>query len=248
MITIQVNIDGAIHILETAAEHATFLDKPLKLFGEYLKKKAGDRLKAGNFAPLSSGTTHARVLKGLARVESKLHIDLRKAVKRATTAQLGEQSVLNKMIRSVGGGGKFVPEDTKGTRNRTAVISEFQRRNRRQGLHGKFSTRSQIAESAQKLTLKQHASLTNRTRSAIKKAVSKQILGRISQILEVKVDYGDVSVKSKSTKEWTEVHNTGGTVGHGSKIPQRQYLLVEEDDLAILEGLIKEHVLEPLVK
>lgn len=219
MFSIHVNIDGLDHKLDLASEHANKIDEPLKKFGQYLKAKATARLKGGNFAPLSTGTTHARVLKGLARVESKLNIELKKAKKRAAM-KFGEGVV------------------SKGVTSRLSTLSAFQSRNRRGG--------APIA-GAQKLSLKQSQSLTNRTQRAIKKAVSKQILGRISEVLEVIVGDGGVTLESKTTKRWTDIHNKGGTAGHGSKIPQREYLKIEEEDLAILEGLLKEHILEPLV-
>lgn len=236
MITIQVNVDGVVHKMDTLAERARDLDRPLKRFGAYLRKRAIERYKAQDFTPLAESTLRARAQEGLNSLERKLEKDVRKAEKRSRP-----QAKPSFLQRALGiASPAILGPASRGVRNRESVLSEFRRRHRRgsEGLKGSAGGKA--------LSVKQLASLDRREEKAVTKAMNAPILGGLPGTLVVEVQRGTVTLVSRTREHWTDVHNKGGTAGHGAKIPKRETIKLEQQDLAVLKQILEGWLVEPL--
>ena len=232
--TIVVNIDGLTRKFDTLAESARDLDKPLKKFGGYLRKRAIERYKAQDFAPLAESTIAHRTEKGKRSLEKKLHKDIRKALAKEAPPKV-KQSFVERLMGAAPVG--LVTAPGRAARARMSVLAEFQRTHRR-GVGGLAA-----GAGGKELSIKQLASLGKREDRAVAKAVGKPILGSLPGTLEVIVGRGSVTLISKTSEGWTDVHNQGGSAGHGAKIPKRETVKVEDRDLDVLGEILKEHML-----
>lgn len=239
MFTIEVNIDGAVHKLETLAEAAQDLEKPLNIFMAHLRQRALKRYKAQAFAPLAQSTLEKRAQRGLQIMEQKLTRDLRKAFGRARKAR-GSKGLLRKLIEGQAGRAMedVLSENTRGVQNRKAVLAAFQRQHSNLK-RGRFM---EVA-SGQELTLKQQTSLGERTARQVKSTMQRPILGGLPRTLKWEVSGDTGMLMSKTREEWSEVHNEGGTAGHGAHEPERETITIETEDIEYFESVLKDHLL-----
>lgn len=242
MFTVRVEIDGLERKMDTLANVASDLTPALKRMGGHLKSRATERYKAQSFAPLAQGTLEKRAQRGLQTLERKLERDYRKAKKRAwdtvrakgaaprgAIARALARMTLADMVE-----GQGAVMSTKGVQNRLKVLDEFRRRHRR-GAGGAA------------LTEKQAQSLNQREARAVGKQVGKPILGGLSRTLVVRLNGGgSVTLWSQTFERFSDIHNEGGTAGHGANIPARMTITVDEKDLAVFVEILKEELLLPL--
>ncbi len=243
MITVRVEIDGLVRTFETVAESARDLSPALRQFGGYLRKKAKAKYDAQDFAPLAAATVAGRALKGLHSLEGKLKTDVRRALKRSRLSRGAPAGILGRVLTSTAT--RHVLEDlasgqSKGARNRQAVLAAFQRQH---ALGGKSRLES---AGATPLTFRQQLSLNARADRAVTRQVGKPILGGLSKTLVVEVGEGTVTLKSKTHGVWSEAHNAGAVVGHGAKLPKRETVKLEADDLDVFGSILEHHLLRPL--
>src|SRR5262245_24816246 len=122
-----VGIDGLYRRFDTLADVSSDLERPLTKFGNYLRKRAIERARAQDFAPLAESTLQKRAQKGLRQLERKITRDVRKATRRDREAPRG-------LFARLFGAGRAAEElgalSTRGVKNRMAVLAEFQRRHR----------------------------------------------------------------------------------------------------------------------
>lgn len=236
MFTVHIDIDGAIHKFDTIAENANDLTAPLRVFGGFLRKKAIERYKAQDFAPLAESTIEKRAQKGLRSMEKKLQRELTRAYKNARRARGDGRGFLARLVNKQV---SLATEDaissgTRGVQNRLAVLAVFQQRHR-----------PNLKERAQgkALTLKQAQGLSMRTVRAVQKAVGAPILGQLPRTLAVTVGPGTMTLRSRTHEEWSAAHNEGATVGHGAKLPKRETIKLEASDLEVFAGILKDHML-----
>jgi hypothetical protein len=240
MLHLEVNLDGLERKLDLAIDNAADLEKPLRIFGGYLRKKAVEKWKAQDFAPLAASTIEHRTQKGLRRLERKLFRDVKRALGKTRTAQ--PRGILARLL---GVGSEDVGHGTsKAVLRRQAVLAEFQRRHGRTGEKGALAGRMDLPE----LSLKALISLGGREDRAVAKAVGKPILGWWQKGMKVDVQGDVVSLTAQSHRHWTEIHNEGGTAGHGAQIPKRETLKLDEHDLDVLEDLVKDWIVKPLAE
>lgn len=238
MLSLEVDVEGVITRLETAALRADDLAPALARFGGYLRTKARAKYAAQDFAPLAESTIEKRTQKGMRALESKLRQDVRKAVRRA-----GERSGDPGLLRRLFGAGSITSEvigqQSKGAARRQKVLDEFLRRRRKgSDLKGVMG--------GKELSLKQLTSLGARTDRAVAKAVGAPILGKLADSLVVKVDGDSVTLTSRTGEQWSEAHNAGDTVGHGAKLPKRETIKLESEDITELTKILREHCLTAL--
>lgn len=240
-----VDADGVYKKFDLAIDRVHDLDRPLRKFGAHLRRRAIERYKAQNFAPLARETLEHRAAKGLHSLERKLSTDVRKATRRAA-GEPAPKGLLGRALAILGAEpAPIAVGSTRGVRNRQSVLQAFQEQ---QGFqHGRRKNQSILMSSGgTPLSLKAQASLDKRVGRAIARAVNKPILGGLPGTLDVEVSLGTVVLRSHTDKPWTAVHNDGGQAGNSATIPQRETIKVEESDLVVLSELLKEHVLEPL--
>jgi phage gpG-like protein len=238
MLTLTVDVSGAIEKLDTIATSADDLSPAMKTFGEYMKRRALERYRQQDFEPLKEGTIGNRAAKGLASMESKLRGDLKKAIKRGG-GQRPPRSLLERVFGGAGQRGvdTVLGSSSRGAKNRLAVLVEFTQK------HRQGKNRLEAAAGAKGLTLKQQQSLAVRTVRAVSKSVSRPILGRLPETLEVQVNGSTMTLASRTGKHWTAIHNEGGRAGRGADIPARPTIFVEQSDLDVLISLLKSHML-----
>lgn len=221
----KVNLDGVEHKMQTLALSAADLEEPLRVFGAYMLKKAKRKYEAQNFPPLAQSTIAHRVSKGMRSIERKLNRDLRRAG--------------NKLGKGVIE--QIAAQSSRGYKNRAAVLGAFQRQ------HGFRLTKTGLDQRAnlQELSVKQAASLTERTARAVDKAVNKPILSGLVDTLNFDVSGGSMTLRSTTAREWSNVHNAGGQAGHGATIPKRETIAIEPVDLEVLASILKSYLLLP---
>ncbi len=240
--TLIVNTEGIDRKFDLVINKASDIDGPMRRMGAHLKQKALAKYKAQAFQPLAASTLKERAQKGLSRMESKLQKDVGKAYKRQNGGVQMQKGFLASALAAIAGepGGALLGGQSRGVTNRLAVLSEFQRRHRK-------GSSVLMTYSGKPLSIKQLSSLDARTERSVSKAVGKAILGRLGDSLQVTVGFGNVKLESRTSGTWSAVHNDGGEAGHGAKIPKRETLKLDEEDMRVLEELLKEHLLEPLV-
>lgn len=69
---------------------------------------------------------------------------------------------------------------------------------------------------------------------------SRPLLGKLPTALATKVSRQ--SLRSISRVPWSDVHRTGGTVGHGAKLPGRDFLWASGQALGAIAGLVSAHL------
>ena len=223
-----------IHKLETAALEAQDLSIPLRILGSRLKRRALERYKGQAFPPLAASTLEHRASKGMASLEGKLRRDVRRAKQREASKRSPPGFMAKLLGASVG---DVAVGESRGVQNRVAALLEFQRRHRRGGLY--------YAAGGKALSLKQHASLTERETRAVARAVGGPILGQLPRTLQVVIEEGSVTLRSRTHEEWSSAHNEGATVGHGAKLPQRETVTLDDSDIEFFITVLKEHHLMP---
>jgi hypothetical protein len=242
MFSIAVELDGLNWKADTLADSAADLELPLKIFGGYLRKRALARYAAQSFPGLAASTIEKRVAKGLKRLERKLQRDLRQAFKRARLARGPQRrSLLERVLDNTAV--RHAMEDSlgsksRGVQNRLSVLAEFQRQHRAGSL-------VELAQ-GKPLSIKQQASLQAREERAVDKAVGAPILGQLPKTLQVVVDGGSVTLRSRTHETWSKAQNDGATVGHGAQLPERKTIELEQDDLEVLVAILKHHILLPV--
>ncbi len=240
MFAVVVNIDGLIRKFDTLANSADDLNKPLKQFGGYLRKRALERYKAQDFVPLAESTIKKRAGKGLRSMNKKLLRDVRGALKRARSKR-APRGLIEKLLTSKAvqhSLDNVIDSQAKGVRNRLAVLSAFQGQHR--GIGG--VSRLELAADAKPLSIKQLAGLGSKTDKAVAKAVGKPILGGLAKTLKITVDSGTVTLTSLTHQTWSDAHNAGD--GHN---PKRETIKLEESDLDVFGTILEEHFLLPFV-
>jgi hypothetical protein len=233
---------------DTCAISSHDLEPALRKFGAHLRRKALAKYKAQDFEPLAPATVDKRAEKGIAGLEKKLHKDLRSAVRRARSKNAVPRGMLARLL-----GAKPVEDgthlNTRGVRNRQSVLAAYQKRHGRsagQGIYSEGLSGIYLADRVDlsPLTLKQMVSLTTRENRAVSKAIGKPILGNLPNSLKVEIEGTAVTLASRVHEHWTAAHNEGATVGKGAKLPKRETIALDADDLDVFAAILKEHHLE----
>ncbi len=82
---------------------------------------------------------------------------------------------------------------------------------------------------------------STRLRSAGKRrGRPRKILGKLPTALITKSDRRKIAMASRVP--WSEVQRSGGTVGHGARIPARNFLYASENVLWVIAGIIGRHL------
>lgn len=246
MLSVVVNVEGVLRTLETSALLASDLEKPLAMFGGYLRNRALARYEAQGFQPLAEATLQARARKGLGQLEGKLQRDLDKATERARGMR-SPRGLLAQLLEAPGMTDAIVGE-TKGVRNRRAVLAEFQRLHVKRASKLRQQSGFQRQVGARPLSIKQHVSLVKRIQRAVAKAMDAPILGKLPRTLVVLADGDTMQMVSATHAEFTDVHNEGGEAGHGAREPKRETVVLETHDLDVLVAILEHHALAPFEK
>lgn len=232
MFWIKFQMDGIEYKCDTLAASAADLHEPLARFMGYMRKKAHAKYERQNFAPLADSTMKKREERGRHSLERKLARDVRRAQKRAGGGRKGD--VLADVLAV----------QTRGMKNRLAVLAEFQRRHPKM-FEGRKNGIVADALHLKPLTAKQVESLDARQTRAIERAKARPILGGLPRTLVIQIGNGSGTLVSRTHEEWSEAQNSGATVGHGAQLPERKTIELESVDIHVFESILKDHLLKP---
>lgn len=205
-------------MLETVAESLEDLQLPLQLWNKYYRAKVQKKFDEGGpgWQPTKKSETQSEA-KALPDEALKQVADA--MLRRKLTNELRRAS--RKYARGKG--------TAKALQRRYAVLQEFERI-AAGGLPVATLSADKRLEKSVKNLRQRHARATTKAQG--------RTLGRIASSIKSKVAKYSVTVFSEIP--YSAVHNDGGTAGHGAKIPQRQFLDVDDDDLKVLAGLIED--------
>jgi phage gpG-like protein len=246
VLTVEVNTEKGVRRLRTAALIAADLEEPLARFGGYLRKKAIARFEAQDFPALSDATIKHRAAAGLKTLEKKLVQDLTKA-KRRDQKSRAPKGLLAQIFASGAVDAAMAP-DSRGVKNRTAALAEFQRLHIKRVSSKRLESGFERAMGAKPLSLKGQASLAARAGRAVARAVGQPILGNLPRTLSVLADGDTMRMVEATYGEWTEIHNRGGSAGKGAQEPKRETVVLETHDLDVLASILEDHCLAPFLE
>jgi hypothetical protein len=244
VITLEINVEGAVRKFELATIMAEDLEEPLTRFAKYWFARTKAHYEAQNFAPLAQSTIDKRAQAGLRTLERRLKRETKKARDRAMAAT-GKRStwvasVLG-LASATAAAAAAIAGQTRGVRNREAVLAALQAKHRGKRKGGD----DDVVKSDQVLTLKQSQSLAMRVVRAVSRSINRKILGALDKSTFVEVRGDAVTLMAETAKSWSEAQNDGGTVGHGAVLPKREAIMFEPHDEAVLISILKDHLLLP---
>jgi phage gpG-like protein len=223
VIAVRVSVGGNFREIETTAQTLDDLEIPLELWNKYKRKKVQEIFDAGGpgWPPKETGggagenrSSEASVRR---RADQIMRVKLQKELRRAQRKYVNAKGDASKSAAAM--------------KRRYTVLKEFERLAAGGEPSGASTGDAKLDASVHRLR-ERHA------RAAVKAA--SRPLGRIAASIKSKVE--KFSVEIKSTIPWAGAHNEGDTVGHGAELPQRQFLDVTEEDLAVLLILITTYV------
>lgn len=220
-ITLTVNTEGAEHKIQAIVDSLEDLKPALAAFNLYKRKQVQEIFDAEGPGWLATK-----------REQSDNHADV--AEKRiAASKQLADQMLRKKLKRDVQRAQKRELKG-KGTAEavarRYAVLKEFERL-----AAGGSPTYGTTGDA--KLDKSVHG-LRNRMQKAHTKVANRK-LGRMASSIQSKLTKYDLTIQS--IIPWSQAHNKGATVGHGAKLPQRQFLDITDQDIKMLIQIIEDH-------
>jgi phage gpG-like protein len=223
VITLRVSVNGNLREVETIAEHLSDLEVPLKAWNQYKRKQVQEIFDAGGpgWPQKKEGGSGDGARGSEASVRRRaddiLRNKLRKELKRAQRRHASGRGDATKSAAAMA--------------RRYAVLKEFERIVSGGEVRLGSTGDAKLDKSVRGLR-DRHA------RAAVKAAA--RPLGRIAQSIKSKVEKHAVEIKS--TIPWAGAHNEGATVGHGAKLPERQFLDLTDADVDVLLILITMHV------
>lgn len=234
MISIEFKVDGAVHKLETLASSAEDLPEPLHVFGRYKVLHSRAAFDAQSFEPLAPSTVAKRARAGVRKAEKSLQRDVARATvkARASVTPRGLQRIFGvpSALRDA------AAASSRSVQRSRAMLGELRRQ------HG-IKDDLKSAASGSGLTVAQLARVGEKAKKAAEKEVAKPILGRLRNSLGAKVSGDSVTVREGTVTHWSSVHNSGGTAGHGARIPQRTTLELTNDDVEVFKQMLTDHLL-----
>jgi phage gpG-like protein len=75
-----------------------------------------------------------------------------------------------------------------------------------------------------------------------KRVVGKKVLlGRLPKMNQIKIT--GTTVRQENLVPWSDVHNSGGSAGHGAQEPARTWLSIDEQDQVVLREIVRDSLL-----
>jgi len=233
---IDVDVSGMRRKWKLVMDAASDLDEPLRQFGRYLREKSKRRFQAQGpgWPELASSTQERLEHTRVARITASggLRASAEKAVLRKLRRELKSvpayQAAKKELDRVLGRSAATGP-----ARALLGTVAEMTRERHNQTLE---QLKDDLARHDKKKAGKK--------RAGKKKAASHRLLGRLASTLRASVRRNLLTVESKVP--WAGVHNEGGSAGHGSHIPKRTFLEIDDEDFEVLRHLLGEYLVEEM--
>lgn len=217
------SVDGAVREIDTVASSLSDLTFPLEQWNKYKRREVQRRFDAGGpgwpdkaggkMGPPTATEASAQSEKVKQVADELLRTKLRAELRRAQ----------RKYARGRG--------NAKTMERRYAVLKEFER----VAAGGEL----RLGDTADARLDKSVRGLRDRHARASSKAKSRP-LGRVAASIKSKVQ--KYSVEVYSNIPWAGAHNEGDTVGHGAKLPKREFLTLSDEDVSVLLMMITLYV------
>jgi phage gpG-like protein len=226
VIGLKIKVSGELREIQTRAANLADLTLPLQLWNKYKRKQVQQIFdesgpgwaprKSAQMGPLTAEQTQSSEDRIKAKADAVLRIKLQAELRRAQRRHARGKGNESKSAAAI--------------KRRYTVLKAFE---------AMAAGETPTVDFADQKLVKSVIGLRDRLQRAHVKAHTKP-LGRMASSVKSKVE--KYSVEIYSSVPWSEVHNAGGTAGHGAKIPQRQFLDVTEADIAVLLMLIEMHI------
>jgi phage gpG-like protein len=214
------------------------LDDALKAFAQYLRKKTSDRFKAeGPGWPGYATSTNRKLLHSYTgqftssgKLRKAYAKKLRRSVERGIKTgklPMRARSEMNRLIRG-------------SISNDSLALRAFGHVERKKTAKEQNS----VEKLAAKMEKLKDASQRAKALAGKRAIASTKLLGKLAGTIRSSIKKNTLTVFSQV--EWAGTHNDGGTGGHGAKIPERKFLYLEDDDLAVLATILEGELQEVL--
>lgn len=262
LLTAEFQVEGIVRRMEVFGDACTDLREPLARCGGYLRGRAKHRIdeQGPGWPAPAPDTTRRKMTTGKLQLLEALFprrrpgkVPVLRAVEKLAVARGRAATAKTTRARETALARAQHEGETlafyqrafgapAGLRDVGALIRFTQRELRRQHIHG---AALQAARALPK------GSIERRRVASIGKARyqrserSTRLLGGLYDSIHLRVEMKVVVVFSGPA--WSGVHNRGGTAGHGARIPERRFLLIDQADVRFFCGVFRTYLLEAFV-
>lgn len=221
-----------------AADNASDLKEVLSQFSKYLRGKVKEHFEEGGpgWPALSSGTKNR--LQHSFTGKFTAHGKLRKSAQKSILKQIEKGISKGKIPMAARSQFKAIVAGNLAGNNTALRAFGF--------IEGKKKAKDQNAAEKIQSKLNKLAAQTHSKRSEglekTRASGKHKLLGKLASSIKSKVTKDTLEVFS--AVEWANVHDDGGTAGHGSKIPKREFMRLDENDLKVLATLLEGHIVK----
>lgn len=217
---LKTTLEGPLERLRKMAAHAQDLQPLYKRWGGYLRKEAKDRIESGQgFSPLAESTQ--KRLQHTRKSAITTQGNVRQSYAKRLAVQLNRQVKRDKLDEGV-------LDDLKD------LV-----RGGRQALTMDLSDRRAKALVRLQQQLKQ-AQAGQRVGGNRRQSEHHHILGKLGNSLKAQGTKTEAIAESRIP--WSQVHNEGGTVGHGAQVPARPFLLLTAESKRTLAQMAVQYL------
>lgn len=246
LLTLFVDVSGVERKLSFMVDQAKDLDPVLRKYGQsYLRRKVQQRFEQGGGPPLKA-STQAKVARAGGRLYGRaaeraaglLQRKLRRELKRAQRSRhqvddpilFAREEARQRHLASQGRRSRSMAEVI---RSRDAAV---ERRKRVLAIFEKVLAGDEVsAATSGKGAERAKAKIEERLGRSRKK-VEAHLLGKIPGSMKLEVKGGRLVFGSEI--DWAWVHELGGDAGHGAKIPARERVYLDDEDMDLLVDMI----------
>jgi hypothetical protein len=214
------------------------VDEALKQFSKYLRDKAKGKFESeGPGWPGLAQSTDQRLAHSFT---GKFTVDgkLRKSSQKAMLAQIEKSIKKGKLPMSARTlFKKMAAGNLAGDDLALRAFGHIEGKKKAKDLNTVEKTQRKLQKLGQQTRDQRRAGL-NKTRALGKH----KMLGKLASSIKSKMAKHTLTVYSGVP--WAGVHNEGGTGGKGARIPQRQFLNLDQEDLEVLSALLEAQLVE----
>lgn len=264
----KANCSGVLKDVDAMIIAVKNTDKILGKFGKHMRHQVQAKFDAEGpgwqkRSPATEGKRGGAQAKGLAqstdRAQKKFAGKLRREYERAKRSGNPVRAASRKRVyealqqlnagKDIGPGPKLTASQKDALKKRAALAKHIKKHKLKDG-----KERLQVFDRVNRKELEGAGEV--RAQTAIRKIgerlqragteTSGRVLGRMANSIYTQVKFNKLYVGSKIP--WADVHNSGGTAGHGARQPERKFLKLEDDDMNVLAAVIEETVAEAYEK
>ena len=240
MLTVRVVTTDLEEKMDLLVDAVSDISEPLRAFGAYLRKRTRKRFQdeGPGWPALADSTQQKLEHTRTARITAAGKV--RKSSELALRRKIRRESAKGK----IGLGALRELEDVLRGRKSDPLAKAFESQLSGTALEsfnaGQNRTLSRLRED-----LARHAGKSaEKRRAGARQSQRHKLLGKLASSIRASVR-GNLLVV-ESIVDWAGVHNVGGSAGHGSSIPKREFLTLESEDVDVLRTLLEARMVKAL--